>query len=111
MGPQCQDHFLNLERRRDQEVSVHTTHTGRSYSRSGSHVSHGEDTRNLHLEVDHLCRKLRRKQRKGSPSSSGSPSDDDNNYRPRSRTLLTSLSPIKKSVIIGKGIKARPIGA
>jgi len=30
MGSQCQDHFLNLERRRDRKVSVHTTHTGRS---------------------------------------------------------------------------------
>ena len=111
MGSQCQDHFLNLERMRDQEVSVHTTHTGRSHSRNGSHVSHGEDTRNLHLEVDHLCRKLRRKQRRGSPSSSGSPSDDDDNYRPRSRSLSMRLSLIMKNAIIGKGVKAQPIGA
>ena len=43
---QCQDHFLNLEQRRDCEVSVHTTHTSRSHSRSRSHMSHGEDTKN-----------------------------------------------------------------
>ena len=86
MGSQRQDHFLNLERMRNREVNVHTTYTSRSHSRSGSHVSHGEDTRNLQLKVDHLRRKLRRKQRKGIPSSSGSQSDDDDSYRPRSRT-------------------------
>ena len=47
MGSQRQDHFLNLERRRDREVSVHTTHTSRSHSRTESHVSHGEETRNI----------------------------------------------------------------
>ena len=61
VGSQCQDHFLNLERRRDHEVSVHTTHTSRSHSRTGSHVSHEEETRNLKLEIDHLRKKLRRK--------------------------------------------------
>jgi len=86
VGSQCQDHFLNLERMRDCEVSVHTTHISRSHYRSGSHVSHREDTRNLQLEVDHLCRKLRRKQKKGTPSSLKSQSNDDDNYRPRSRT-------------------------
>ena len=72
VGSQRQDHFLNLERRRDYEVSVHTTHTSKSHSRTRSHVSHGEDTRNLQLEIDHLHRKLRGKQRKESPLSSGS---------------------------------------
>ena len=46
-GSQCQDHFVNLERRRDRGISVHTTHTSRSHSRSGSHVSHGEETKNM----------------------------------------------------------------
>ena len=87
MGSQHQDHFLNLERRKDHEVSVHTTHTSGSHSRIGSHISHGEDTRNLQLEIDHLRRKLRLKQWRGPPSSSGSQSDDDDNYRPKSRTL------------------------
>ena len=86
VGSQCQDHFLNLKRRRDREVSVHTTHTSRSHSRSESHVSHRKDTRFLQLEVDHLCRKLCREQRRGTPSNSGSQSDDDDSYRPRSWT-------------------------
>ena len=86
VGSQRQDHFLNLERRRDHEVSVHTTHTSRSHSTSGSHVSHGEDTRIVQLEIDHLRRKLRRKQRRGTPSSLESQSNDDDNYRPKSRT-------------------------
>ena len=40
---------------------MHTTHTSRSHSRSGSHVSHREVTRKLQLEIDHLRRKLHRK--------------------------------------------------
>ena len=47
VGSQCQDYFLNLEQIRDREVSVHTTHTSMSHSRSESHVSHGEDTKNM----------------------------------------------------------------
>ena len=86
VGSQHHDHFVNLEWRRDREVNVHTTHTSRSQSWTRNHVSHGENTRNLQLEIDHLWRKLRCKQRKESPSSSGSSSDGDSNYRPRSRT-------------------------
>ena len=86
VGSQLQDHFLNLEQRRDREVSVHTTHSDKSHSRSGSHVSYRKDTINLQLEIDHLRRKLRQKQRIRFPSSLGSPSDDDGSYRPRSRT-------------------------
>ena len=74
---------------RDREISVHTTHTSKSHSRTGSHVSHREETRNLQLEIDHLCRKLHRKQRMASPSSSESESGEDSSYRPRSRTLLS----------------------
>ena len=32
MGSQRQDHFCDLERKRDQEGNVHTTHTGKSQS-------------------------------------------------------------------------------
>ena len=39
MGFQRQDNFLNLERKRDREGSILTTHTNKSYSRVGSHVS------------------------------------------------------------------------
>ena len=87
VGSQRQYHFLNLEQSRDREVSMHMTYTSRSHSRSGSHVSHGEDTRNLQLEIDHLRRKLHRKQRREIPSSLGSQSDDNDSYRPRLRTL------------------------
>ena len=87
VGSQRQDQFLNLEQRRDREVSVHTTHISRSHSRSGSHVSYGENTRNMQLEIDHLWRKLYRKQRRGTPSSSESHFDDgDGSYRLRART-------------------------
>ena len=74
VGSQRQDHFFNLEQRGDREVSVHTTHTNMSYSR------------NMQLEIDHLRRNLRCKQRKGTPSSSESQSDDDDSYRPQLRT-------------------------
>ena len=52
-------------------------------------MSHGENTRNMQLEIDHLRKKLNRKQRRGTSSSSKSHSndyDDDDNYRSRSRT-------------------------
>ena len=87
VGSQCQDQFLNLEQRKDHEVSVHTTHISRSHSRIGSHVSYGENTRNMQLEINHLWRKLCHKQRRGTPSSSESHSDDDDgSYRLRTRT-------------------------
>ena len=86
MGSQRQDHFLYLEWRRYHKDSVCITHTSKSQSRSGSHVSHREDTKNLQLEIDHLCRKLRCKQRRGTPSSSRSQSNDDKDYKPISRT-------------------------
>ena len=59
MGSQHQDHFLNLKQRRDREVSVHTIHTSRSQSRSGSHVSHEKETKAMQLEIDCLQRRLR----------------------------------------------------
>ena len=34
VGSQRQDHFFNLEKRGDREVSVHTIHTNMSYSRN-----------------------------------------------------------------------------
>ena len=88
VGSQCQDQFLNLERRRDREVSVHTVHTSKGQSRGGSHVSHEKNTKSMQLEIDRLRRRLRRERRWGTPSSSGPSSDDDsdNCYHPRSRT-------------------------
>ena len=53
-------------------------------------MSHGENTKNVQLEIDHLRRKLHRKQRRGTPSSSESHSgDDEGSYRPRARTALS----------------------
>ena len=47
-GSQRQDDFHNLERERDceryQEGSVHTTHTSKSHSRVGSHVSQKQNS-------------------------------------------------------------------
>ena len=90
---------------------MHATHTSKSHPKSGSHVAHGEDTKNMQLEIDNLWRK-HHKQRRGTPSSSESQFDDDDNYRLKSRTPpLVSLSLIMKSIIIGKGIEAQPVGA
>ena len=88
VGSQRQDHFLNLERVRDREVSVQTTHTSRSQSQSGSHISHEENARTMQLEIDRLKRKLRREQRRHTPSNFDFSFDDDRDgsYRPKSRT-------------------------
>nr|XP_023891948.1 caldesmon-like [Quercus suber] len=88
VGSQRQDHFLNLERRRDREVSIHTTQTSNSQSRSKSHVFYEENTRSIQFKIDHLRKRLRREQRRKTPSSFD-PSFEDNgdgSYRPRSRT-------------------------
>ena len=45
IGSQRQDHFINLELRRDREVSMRTTYISRSQSRSGSHLSHEKNTK------------------------------------------------------------------
>ena len=88
MGSQQQDDFLNLERRRDREGSVHTTHTSKSYSRVGSHVSQEQNNRAMQREIDHLKKELRHARRRRTPSQSDSFSDGekDGNYRRRSRT-------------------------
>ena len=58
IGSQQQDDFLTLERRRDREGSVHITHTSKSHSRVGSHVSQEQHNRAMQLEIDQLKRKL-----------------------------------------------------
>ena len=63
-GSQHRDDFLNLERRRDREGSLHTIHTGESQSQTGNHVSHTKNTKVMQLEIDHLKRKLHHEQRR-----------------------------------------------
>ena len=87
-GSQRQDDFLNLECRTDREGSVHTIHTGESQSRTGSHVSHAKNTKDMQLEIDHLKRKLHHERQRRTPSHFDFSSDDeeDSSYRHRSRT-------------------------
>ena len=91
---QRQDDFLNLERERDweeyREGSVRTTHTSKSHSRGGSHVSQRLDNNKaMQKEINDSKKKLHHAQRKRSPSSSDDSSndEDDASYRRRSRTL------------------------
>jgi len=88
IGSQRQVHFVNHERRKDQEVSVHTTHTSKSQSRNGSHLSYEENIGAMQLEIDHLKGKLRHKRQRRTPSNSDFSFDDkeDGSYKPRLRT-------------------------
>ena len=88
ISSQRQDQFLDLEQKRDCEVSVHTTHTSRSQSRGGSYISYKENTKSMQLEIDRLRRRLRHERQRRTPSDSNPSSDDDGDgsYRPRSRT-------------------------
>ena len=97
VGSQRENQFVNLERRRDRQrtpsvmvESYHTNRTKRSHSRTRSHVSHDQETRKLQQEIDHLHRKLRRRERdRRSPSpllSDGSRGSRDRSYHHRSRT-------------------------
>ena len=88
IASQHENSFTHLERRRDQEGSVHTTHTSKSHSRVGSHISQEQHNKAMQREIDHLKRKLCHAQRRQTPSLSDSSSDDekDSSYRRRSRT-------------------------
>ena len=88
---QQQDDFLNLERRKDREGSVHTTHTSRSHSWVGSHISQEQNNRAMQLEIDQLKRKLCHAWRERTPSNSNvsSEGEEDSSYRQRSRTPLS----------------------
>ena len=58
IGSQCQDYFCELEQRRDREGSVHATHTSKSHSQGGSHLSQEKDAKAMQKEIDHLKRSL-----------------------------------------------------
>ena len=81
---QRQDDFLNHECERDwkeyQEGSVRTTHTSKSHSRGGSHVSQRRDNNKaMQNGINDSKKKLRHAQRKRSLSSSDGSSNDENN--------------------------------
>ena len=88
MASQHENPFANLEHRRDQEGSVHTTHTSKSHSQVGSCVSQEQHNRAMQREIDHLKRKLHHARREWATSNPDVSSDDgeDASYRRRSRT-------------------------
>ena len=68
---------------------MRTTHTSKSHSRGGSHISQRQnDNKAMQREIDDLEKKLRCAQRKRSPSNFDVSSNDeeDTSYRRRSRT-------------------------
>lgn len=85
---QRQNNPANPGSRRNREGSVHTTQTSQSHTQIGSHISQRQNSHQaMQREIDDLKRKLRRAQRKRSPSSSGvSSNEEDMSYRRRSRT-------------------------
>ena len=57
---------------------MHATHTSRSHSRGGSHVSQRQnDNKAMQREIDDLKKKLRRVQRKRASSSFDVSSNDE----------------------------------
>ena len=88
MSYQRHDDFLNLECERDWEGSVHTTHTCRSHSRVGSHISQEQHNRAMQWEIDQLKRKLHhaRQEQTLSNHDFSSESEEDASYRQKSRT-------------------------
>ena len=88
-----QDELHDLEHGNDidnqQEVSLQTLHTGGSGYRQRSHLVHEQaNEKDLQREIDDLKKRLRRAQRKQTPSSSdvSSNDDEDASYRKRSET-------------------------
>ena len=67
---------------------MHTTHTSRSHSRGGSHLSHERNNKAMQLKIDHLRRSLRHERRKQAPFNSdfSSKGEEDGSYRRKSRT-------------------------
>ena len=92
-GSQHQDNFVNLERERDQdkhqEGTVRTTHTSKSYSKRGNHISQKQnDNRALQQEIDDLKRKLHHTQWKRPLSNSDTKDEEDNNYRQDRKSVV-----------------------
>ena len=107
MGTQRQGHFRDLEQRRDWEGSVHTTHTSRSHSQGGSHLSHEKNTKAMQLEIDHLKRSLHHERQKRAPSNFDFSSDNEkvSSYRRRSRTppmMRTTITSVEIEIHLRK---------
>ena len=97
VGSLKENHFVNLERRRDGQhtpsimmESYHTECTERNHSMFRSHTSHDLEKQKLQQEIDRLCSKLRHrehKRRNPPPSpSDGSRGSKDNSYHWKSGT-------------------------
>ena len=85
----------HLERRRDCEGSVRTTHLNESQSQGKSRISHAKNNRDIQREIDELKRELCHAQRKSlSPNSElSSEGADDASYKQRSRTSPSESFP------------------
>ena len=61
----------------------------------------------MQLEINHLCRKLRRKQWGGTPSSLEPSSDDDrdDSYRPKSKTPPSESFRAMRTAIISREVR------
>ena len=91
-----------------------TTHTSKSHSRVGSHVSQRQDNNKaLQREIDDLKKKLRRAQRKWSPSSSDTSSNDkgDDNIGKGQEPHQVRPFLMRKSTTINADTKLRPVRA
>ena len=91
-GSQQQDDFLNLERKRYREGSVHITHTSRSHSRVGSYVSQEQHNRAMQLEIEQLKRKLHHARQERTPPP----------------PILTFPLKVKGMLVIGEGQELHP---
>ena len=69
---------------------MHTTHTSRSHSRVGDHVSQKQHNKAMQLEIDQLKRKLHHAQQERTPPppnfNVSFEGEKDASYRRRSRT-------------------------
>ena len=88
---QLQDNFLNLQQKenqdKQQEGSVNTSYTSRSRSKGKDHASHKRnDCKALQREIHGLKKKLSRAKRKRPSPGSDTSSEEDNEYRRRSKT-------------------------
>ena len=115
---QQQDDFLNLEQERDieryWEGNVHTSHTSKSHSQVGSHVSQRQNSNKaMQLEIDDLKKKLRHAQRKQTPSSPDTSFNDeeDDSYRRRSRIPPSVTFSYDEERLINAETRARLVKA